>query len=209
MTYKTTAIDKSILLAAMLVATGLASAGTIDTRDQAPYEQCGYCHEYDGNSRMQDFPRLAGQRPAYLIKQLQDFRSGRRQGVMQATAELLSEQEIKVVAEYFSQQVPIPLPYSLQPAAGRQVAQHLFMRGDPARALPACVSCHLVEGEAATATPRLSGQHQGYLAAQLNAFKKGTRSNDRTAQMQAIANLLQSTRSIIWLHFWLDKNCPD
>ena len=177
----------------MLVITGLACAGTIDSRGQAPYEQCGLCHVYDGNSRMQDFPRLAGQRPAYLIKQLQDFRSGRRQGVMQATAELLTEQEIHAVAEYFSQQAAIPVTYSPQPDVARQTAQRIFMHGDPARELPACVSCHLAEGQAATAIPRLSGQHQDYLAAQLNAFKNGTRSNDQMEQMRAIANRLTDT----------------
>ena len=88
----------------MLSLSKLIVADTIDTSGQAPYEQCGYCHEYDGNSKMPMYPRLAGQQAAYIVKQLQDFRAGRRMGQMQATAELLSDEDIQEVADYFSQQ---------------------------------------------------------------------------------------------------------
>ena len=98
-------INQVFYMGVMIVASNLADAGTIDTSEQAPYEQCGYCHEYDGNSIMPDYPKLAGQQKEYLIKQLMDFKNGKRKGLMQATAELLTKEDINVVASYFSQQM--------------------------------------------------------------------------------------------------------
>ena len=94
----------NVFVLLICVNTSVTWADYLDEEGQAPYEQCGYCHEIDGNPRMPFYPRLAGQHPAYLIKQLQEFRSGKRTGQMQATAELLSDADILAVAEYFSQQ---------------------------------------------------------------------------------------------------------
>jgi len=168
-------------------------AGTIDTVGQASYEQCGYCHEYDGNSRMPEFPRLAGQHEDYLVKQLNDFRSGHRQGVMQATAELLKDEDIHVVAQYFSQQQFTPVELPKLAAEEQSVAHRLFIQGDQARALPACVTCHDTQLQVKNVIPRLSGQHSVYLETQLVAFKRGHRSNDQGGQMQKIARQLTLT----------------
>ena len=84
----------------------LAFADTQAMDKPAPYESCGYCHEYDGNPSMGNYPKLAGQKKTYLLKQLQDYRHGLRdgKGMMQPAATLLSEQDLDVVAEFFSNQ---------------------------------------------------------------------------------------------------------
>lgn len=74
---------------AALVAVGKEKAG-----------MCMGCHgdKLQGNGQ---FPRLAGQRPQYLIKQLKDFKSGtRKAGQMNAVAKSLSEEDIKALAAY-------------------------------------------------------------------------------------------------------------
>ncbi len=181
----------TIMILAMSISSSLI-AGEIDTSGQEPYEQCGYCHEYDGNSRMPSFPRLAGQKSAYIIKQLRDFRSGKRLGKMQATAELLSDKDIKIVAKYFSKQVVISNVDKKLSTSQKQLAEQLFFRGDKARGLKSCVSCHGVNALGSGNIPRLAGQHATYLNQQLKLFKSGKRKNDVFGHMQTIGGLLHS-----------------
>jgi cytochrome c553 len=166
-----------------------ACAGTIDTTGQEPYERCGYCHELDGNPRMEEFPRLAGQSSDYLAKQLRDFRAGRRSGTMQATAELLSDDDIAAVARYFNEQAPRAAHRTESPPpADRRAAERLHREGDGARGIPACRGCHGPDGAGSSSGPRLAMQHAAYLEAQLLAFKRGRRTNDAGGTMRAIAS---------------------
>lgn len=166
------------------------NAGTIDTSGQAPYEQCGYCHEYDGNSLMPSYPKLAEQTPLYIKKQLRDFRSGKRKGQMQATAELLSDDDIEIVASYFSLQKVRRVAESSLPKLQREIATRLFYRGDTKRAIPACISCHGTGAQGVGVFPRLAGQHEDYLTGQLKAFKSGTRTNDDQGVMGELSKKL-------------------
>jgi len=168
-------------------------AGTIDTVGQESYEQCGYCHEYDGNSLMGSYPKLAAQIPGYIKKQLEDFRSGKRKGQMQATAELLSDGDIEVVARYFAEQKLKQSTQSSLSKEQQEIANKLYFTGDNERAIQACSSCHGVRAEGGGMFPRLAGQHAEYLAEQLNAFKAGTRVNDTQGIMQKISRHLKDT----------------
>ena len=61
---------------------------------------CMGCHgeKFQGNGQ---FPKLAGQQPQYLQKQLQNFKSGARKGgPMSAMAQNLSEEDMKALAAY-------------------------------------------------------------------------------------------------------------
>lgn len=164
-----------------------ARADYLDDVGQAPYEQCGYCHEIDGNPQPGIFPRLAGQQSAYLIKQLEDFRAGTRVGPMQATAELLSDEEIQIVADYFNKQQVVVPQLVVQDDPVKQIAKRLFVQGDATRGLTACSHCHGVDGLGEAGIPRLSGQHEAYLLVQLSQFRSGARSNDIDGQMRAIS----------------------
>jgi cytochrome c553 len=176
----------------MLVMTSAtAMAGTIDDSEQAPYEQCGFCHEYDGNSVMPGYPRLAGQKKAYLVKQLEDFRAGRRTGVMQGTAELLSDQDIETVAVYFSGQRVRGDNETAMSNEQKRLARRLIVRGDQARKVPPCLSCHGPGMFGSGDVPRLTGQHPKYLHKQLLAFRAGGRANDPAGQMRRIARELR------------------
>ncbi|MDD1606190.1 MAG: cytochrome c4 [Methylococcaceae bacterium] len=73
----------------------LAKAG------QAKAAMCLGCHGEAGAGNGQ-FPRLAGQHPDYLVKQLASFKDGaRKNGQMQGMATTLSEEDMKVLAAYF------------------------------------------------------------------------------------------------------------
>lgn len=171
-----------------------AGADMIDTSGMQAWEVCAMCHGVDGNSRMAKFPRLAAQPYAYLIKQLADFKAGRRAndgGQMSAIAEQLSPETIDAVARYFSGQ---------DQAAGRAAPDRpgavgiggmLFHRGVEARGIPACASCHSSDAPAGSAVARLEGQHAAYLMKQLRDFRSGARSNDATGRMRDVAAALR------------------
>jgi len=192
-------ITRTLYVAFMMVANSMVNAGTIDTSEQEPFEQCGYCHEYDGNSVMPNYPRLAGQQKNYLVKQLMDFKNGKRKGLMQATAELLTEQDINSVATYFSQQTASLFSQNTSLAVDAFAdVNRIFMKGDAKRGLIACDSCHsanidksgINNSRSDSKIPELFGQHEMYIAAQLISFKTGQRSNDQDGVMRSIAKKL-------------------
>lgn len=163
-------------------------ADTIDMSGQEPYERCGYCHEYDGNSRMPGFPSLAGQRREYIQKQLNDFRSGKRKGTMQSIAEILSNKEIYAVAVYFSEQQTRMPP--IEKTMDIQLGKKIFFHGKQQPFVPACASCHGKQGEGMHVNPRLANQLPDYLYKQMLSFKRAERKNDTAGVMRNIANSL-------------------
>lgn len=64
------------------------------------FSMCMGCHGADATGRG-IFPRLAGQQPAYLARQLKAFKTGsRKSGPMQAVAANLSDQDIAALTAY-------------------------------------------------------------------------------------------------------------
>jgi len=65
--------------------------------------QCFVCHGADGLAKVPDAPNLAGQNEGYLVKALKEYKSGKRENEMMNTmARNLSDQDIALVAAYFS-----------------------------------------------------------------------------------------------------------
>jgi cytochrome c553 len=72
---------------------------------QGKAESCGGCHGEDGNTTDPNFPRLAGQHESYLIKALQDYKSGARKNpIMNGIAAGLSDDDIKNISAYYASQ---------------------------------------------------------------------------------------------------------
>ncbi len=89
----------SLILSANVAAAGDAAAG------KAKAAVCGACHGPDGNSPNPLWPNLAGQKPAYIVKQLKDFKSGaRKDPVMAPMAVPLSAQDMENLAAFFASQ---------------------------------------------------------------------------------------------------------
>lgn len=91
------------LLAFALAATApLAAARGNAAAGAAIVGQCVACHGADGIGKAPQYPNLAGQKAAYLEKQLKAFRSGeRKDSNMNALAKPLSDQDIANLAAYF------------------------------------------------------------------------------------------------------------
>lgn len=153
---------------------------------------CATCHGKDGGGQA-SFPRLAGMEAAYLLKQLQDFASGSRANrVMQPIAEALSPADRTAIASYYAA-LPIPPGFvgtaqsSVHSSSGAQLAT----RGRWSNGIPACVQCHGPGGNGVGENfPAIAGQPAGYIAAQLVAWKTGTRKNDPLGLMQQLSRRL-------------------
>src|SRR5256885_14219431 len=90
-------------------AISLARADIIVTEGVQPWHLCATCHSLDGISAMARFPKLAGQRAAYIVKQVRDFRDGRRSndgGQMQASASDIVDDDLAKAAAYFASLPP-------------------------------------------------------------------------------------------------------
>src|SRR5689334_19668366 len=144
---------------------------------------CAACHGPDGNSPTPANPKLAGQIPEYIEKQLGNFKAAdgkkpeRENPVMGSMAGGLSKQDMRDVAAYFSAQSTkkgtAKHPETL--AQGRRI----WRGGDLSKGLPACAGCHGASGAGLPAQyPRLAGQYPEYIEAQLKAFRAGERRND-------------------------------
>lgn len=170
---------------------GAAHAGMIDHQGMAPHEICGMCHSLDGISRMAKFPKLAGQKAAYITKQFLDFHGGRRTndgGQMSGITTEVDTSHLDDIARYFSQ-LPappaVPLPDDGPSRTFYQKGAVLFHQGRDD--LTACATCHGVQAEHLRFSPWLDAQHRKYLVKQLRDFKQGRRHNDQGAVMRSIA----------------------
>lgn len=154
---------------------------------------CVACHGADGlGLAAAGFPRLAGLSAEYVRKQLADFSSGARSNpVMQPLAKALTEAEVVAVSQAVAA-VPHPAPATLHRSEmPTSAAQKLALQGAWERQIPACVSCHGPAGVGVGAAfPPLAGQPAAYLAAQLAAWRNGTRHNDPNDLMGHIAKSL-------------------
>ncbi|HEX8829044.1 MAG TPA: cytochrome c [Xanthobacteraceae bacterium] len=91
------------LLAGLLAAAAQASFGAGDVQaGRAKAAQCAACHGIDGMSKLPEAPNLAGQTEEYLVKALNDFRSGERKNeMMSMMAKTLSDADVANLAAYY------------------------------------------------------------------------------------------------------------
>lgn len=201
----------ALVLLAAIVASERGRADVWDSRYSDPWESCAECHGLDGAGNNIKFPRLAGQRPDYIVKQLDDFRNGRRTndgGQMQKTATQINEEDYPRVAEWFASQTP-PWPKpTLDITPDIERARKLSFSGIAGRG--ACLSCHSKASlgmlDSAIVAPRIAGQHDFYIAKQLTEYRAGQRSaNDPERIMTKIARKL-SDADIASLAVYLSQN---
>jgi len=158
-----------------------SESGVPDSTVAGTLHVCASCHGPDGRSISPTFPRLAGQQKDYLVAQLQAFRDKTRadphaQTYMWGMAARLSDPTIEGIAAYYASQTPVAGAPNASPetAAGKQI----FTDGIPSESVPACMACHGEKAEGNGPIPRLAGQHQAYLARQLEAFASMARANE-------------------------------
>ena len=187
------------LFASFLLVAAVAAVSTAQASSEAPKSAkldlalgeakfiavCAACHGADGNSNITANPKLAQQHPEYLVKQLQEFKSGKRNNaVMKGFASLLSDEDMRNIAYWLASK-------SAKPGFAKDkdlvaVGERIYRGGIADRQIAACAGCHSPNGAGIPSQyPRLSGQHADYTTAQLTSFREGVRLN--SLQMNQVA----------------------
>jgi cbb3-type cytochrome c oxidase subunit III len=184
----------SFLMTALLAASAVAASDNAAPKAAKPdlakgeasfTAVCAACHGADGNSGTPVNPKLAQQHPEYLVKQLQEFKSGKRaNAVMSGFASQLSDDDMKNISYWVaSKKAKSGFAKDKDTVA---LGERIYRGGIADRQIAACASCHSPNGAGIPAQyPRLSGQHADYTTAQLVQFRDGARKN--SAQMTAVA----------------------
>jgi len=146
---------------------------------------CGACHTADGSRGLPANPILQGQHAEYLVKQLTEFKAGKRVNpIMTGMAATLSEEDAKNVAAFYASKQA--KPGFAKDKALVTLGEKIYRGGIADRQIPACAGCHSPTGAGIPAQyPRVAGQHSDYAEAQLIAFRSGARAN--STQMTAVA----------------------
>lgn len=174
------------VLPTLAVAQAAAPAAKPDPAkaDKIAQEVCAACHGPDGNSTAPANPKIAGQHPDYLFKQLADFKpkegqktAARVNAIMAGFVANLSDADMHNLAAFYAAK-------PLKPSAARnketvELGQAIYRAGIAAKGVPACAACHGPRGEGMPAQyPALHGQYSDYTESQLKAFQGGTRANN-------------------------------
>ncbi|MBL0142151.1 MAG: c-type cytochrome [Betaproteobacteria bacterium] len=167
----------------------VAAHAVADDAGQLALTLCSPCHAADGNSVVPMFPKLAGQQPSYIAKQLNDFIAGKRKSdTMAPTLANVKSGDIPALTAHFAAQKQAP--GKVENAALATAGRKLFTDGNEATGVPACAGCHLDNGLGNDRYPRIAGQHQAYAIKEMMDFKSGARNNDKGRVMRVVAERL-------------------
>ncbi|WP_274585686.1 c-type cytochrome [Neisseria leonii] len=198
-----------LVLASAAAAASAAPKADIARGKEIATTVCAACHAADGNSGVVMYPKLAGQHPAYTIKETLAIKNHKRlTGGAASMAPMvagLSDQDIADVAAYYSKQYP--KPGEANPKQNFELGAKIFRGGLADKKIPACMACHSPNGAGmpaggteVAAYPRLSGQHQSYIVEQLKAYASGQRKSGMMGdiakrmteeEMNAVGNFIQ------------------
>jgi cytochrome c553 len=188
---KPVALFLSGLLAAVFATTALAEEAKPAAKPDLAKGQatstavCGACHTADGSRGSPANPILQGQHPEYLVKQLTEFKEGKRDNaIMKGMAATLSDDDMKNVAAFYASKQAKPGFAKNKDLVA--LGEKIYRGGIADRNVPACAACHSPTGAGIPAQyPSVASQHGDYLEAQLIAFRGGVRKN--SAQMTGVA----------------------
>lgn len=199
-------MKQSVILAVMV---GLAAPwwvvaappkGDLEKGKQIASQVCLACHGIDGNGTEPtnpEFPKLASKQPEYLLKQLKDFKAGKRKNeIMAGMVANLTPDDMANLALYYAGQKAKPGVVK-NPALVAQ-GKKIYMDGNPDAGVPACAGCHEVDAFGYGFFPHLAGQHAEYTLLQLKRFNTGERDNDKGLAMQSVTAKMteQEMRSV-------------
>ncbi len=137
--------------------------------------RCIECHATDGNNPDPKVPRLTGQLPDYLLKQMLEFVSGHRKDHVMSSMikEIKTTDGLTDIAAYYAN-LPVMSGSGTQTALGQQ-GKKLYMQ-------ERCMYCHNFTGRPddtfAGGAPVIGGQSKGYLVKVLLEIRSGERKAD-------------------------------
>jgi cytochrome c553 len=157
-----------IFASALPAASGLAG-------ETAAVRNCTWCHGA-GAQGYTVAPRLAGQRPQYIVSQIRSFHEHTRDNpfskqYMWSAVGSLGNYAARDLANYFASIPPKPANdgNSVLAARGRTI----YMDGIPEANIVSCYACHGPNAEGIRDIPRLGGLAYFYIKARLEQWGQG------------------------------------
>ena len=177
-------------LLSLLMMAAVGAVAEPDPMQRPPWAACEYCHGKDGRIDSPNVPATAAQSASYIVKQLADFRAGRRispQAQMRSAVSLLDAADDEKVAQHFAAKAPLSTAGTGKHSGS--LGARLYWDGGTSQL--ACANCHAAIGDAlGNGYPVLFGLNRDYLVRQLRAFGEGRRHNDPDGVMRAQAATL-------------------
>ena len=147
---------------------------------QERVQLCAACHGPDGNSVDPKVPSIAGQPKLFLETQLVLFREElRKSEVMLPVVKGLKDPELIKLAEHFSK-----LP-ARSMETGKPDPALMKTGAERSKALR-CGICHVGDYSGQNQIPRLAGQREAYLEAEMRAYRDGKRTGGDTIMAAAL-----------------------
>ena len=186
-----TSVLSALALAGWLCAAAVHAAETPvaakpdAAKGQISATSCQACHVADGSRGAPAYPILQGQHPEYLVKQLSEFKAGKRKNaIMSGMAAGLSDDDMRNIAAFYTSKHA--KPGFAKDADTVALGEKIYRGGLADRQIPACAGCHSPTGAGMPSQyPRLAGQHADYTESQLVAFRGGVRNN--SVQMTGVS----------------------
>ena len=160
---------------------------------------CIGCHGAGGNAPVApNYPRIGMQNKEYTVNQLTDYKNNKRSNglaaLMVGMVATLTEEGIQELAEYLSTKIA-------SSASGPVLAgdADLYVEKN-------CIACHGANGNkpVMNAYPRIGGQSEMYLLAQMKDIKTGARNNSHTLAMKNVMGNI-SDSEMATIAGWLSK----
>lgn len=167
---------------------------------------CAACHGDNGQGgKKGEYPRIAGQRAAYIEDQLKSFRARKRINIPMypyTQERELPDEDIRDVAAYLS---GIKLSTKMPTFTGEEDALTRLLAVEKVMIIPRsegdienggavyqkqCAACHAKTGMGRGKFPMLVGQYTNYLRKQIDAYLKGERPHDEV-ETKGVLNTLQ------------------
>ncbi len=191
-------MKRVILLATLLWGTAPVAFATGDAAaGEALTATCAACHGADGNSAVGAFPKLAGQNQRYLVKQLQDIKSGLRPvPQMAGQTDNMSDEDMENIAAFYEAQTTT-VGQAKADLVG--LGESIYRAGIADKGVPACTACHSPtgQGNGPAGFPALGGQHAEYLAAQLKAFRTGVDQPEKGRVNDGESRIMRSSAALL------------
>jgi cytochrome c553 len=163
---------------------------------------CAACHgDFGQGGKKGEYPRIAGQRAAYIENQLKNFRSRTRVNIpmFPYTQEReLPDEDIREIAAYLAS---VELPTAMPTFTGSEDALTRLLMVDKVMIIPRvegdiengkaiyqkqCHTCHGKTGRGRGKFPMLVGQYTNYLKRQMDLYVKGDRPHDEEGRTGAL-----------------------
>lgn len=181
-----------LMLGALLWLSPMAAVSADVEKGKEVAATCVACHGMDGAGQAQGkFPRLDILAAEYTVKQLHDFKDGKRNSpIMMPFVGMLDDEKMENVAAYYATQSANVTAPEVDEALLKR-GEQLATRGDWDKYIPSCRSCHGPQNQGVgNVFPALAGQHASYIVGEIKAWKSGARANDPQNLMLAVAERL-------------------